>query len=335
MIIALLAISFGIVRVHNKRAARDAATENPVTPVAAIPTPPPPSPIVPQPVDTQPEPKQTKPEPKISPKPVLPGATPASKPEPVQPDAIVLELSAQERTNVVFETAGQPTETLALLPGESATLRAKKEAKLIVGNSAALAARLNGKPLSFGGSRRAGEFVITPAGIDESRSVTGPEARASLAQEAAAAFGTDEARGRGNKNTIGTAARQRELAQTPTAARLLIESPAVPDFVTVIVRADNEVLFRRDATASPPEGFGQRRLLSSGVPTSPLAEERLLPSGAHTLQVNILLGASKLGQAQEVSADFNGKDRRKLLIQFTGAARGGERGGGRYTVTLE
>jgi hypothetical protein len=330
MIIALLAISFGIVRVRNRRLAQDAAIKSVAAPVAAIPTPPPA--VIPQAADTQPAPKQPEPEQRTSSK---PAATPAAKPEPVPPDAIVLELNAQERTNVVFETAGQPTETLVLLPGESATLRAKKEATLILGNPAALQVKLNGKTLSFGAGRRPGEFVVTPDGIDESRSVIGAGAKASLAQEAAAAFGTDEARGRGNRNTIGTAARQRELAQTPTAARLLIESPAVPDFVTVIVRADNEILFRRDATGSPPAGFGQRRLLSVGVPASPLAEERLLPSGAHTLQVSILLGAARLGQAQEVSADFNAKDRRKLLIQFTGPARGLERGGGRFTISLE
>src|SRR4029077_12775606 len=99
-------------------------------------------------------------------------ASPISKPEAAEPDTIALEISALENANIVFRTAGQPTETLAMTPGESATLRAQKEGTLVVSNTAAFQAKLNGKPLSFGAGQRAGEFLITPDGIDENRSVT-------------------------------------------------------------------------------------------------------------------------------------------------------------------
>jgi hypothetical protein len=239
-------------------------------------------------------------------------------------DAIALELTAQGRANVVFRTEGQPTETLTMAPGESATLHAEKQASLIVNNASVLQAKLNGKALSFGNAG-AGQFVITPEGIDFSRSHFGR-----------VAAGPDGVETQGNRNAIGTAARQRELTQAADSVRLLIKSPAIPEVLTLIVQADNEILFRRDSTAVPPKGLqaGQRQLFAPGVPTTAFADERLLPPGLHTLQVSMLLGRVRLGPPQEIMADFNPKDRRTLLIEFASGPQRGQRGANRFNATL-
>jgi hypothetical protein len=268
-------------------------------------------------------------------------APPISKPEAAEPDTIALEISALENANIVFRTAGQPTETLAMTPGESATLRAQKEGTLVVSNTAAFQAKLNGKPLSFGPGQRAGEFLITPDGIDETRSVTGASSLPSSPPAAPPASDpppqADSAPLAHSARNIGSLPRQLELVQAANSVRLVIKSPAIPEFVTVIVRADSEVLFRREATALPPEGFeeGLRRV-EGAVPTTALSEERLLPPGSHTLDVTILLGRTRLGQTQEISAQLSPKDRRTLLIQFpANPVRAGQRGAARFTITLD
>jgi hypothetical protein len=268
-------------------------------------------------------------------------ASPISKPEAAEPDTIALGISALENTNIVFRAAGQPTESLAMAPGESATLRAEKEGTLIVSNTAALQAKLNGKPLSFGPGQRAGEFLITPHGIDESRSVIGASSSPSSPSSSPAALApppqADSSPAARDARNIGSLPRQLELIRTANSVRLVVKSPAIPEFVTVIVRADNEVLFRREATALPPEGFeeGLRRF-EGAVSTIPLSEERLLPPGSHTLDVTILLGRTRLGQTQEITAEFSPKDRRSLLIQFAAnPVRAGQRGAARFSITLD
>jgi serine/threonine-protein kinase len=177
---------------------------------------------------------------------------------------------------------------------------------------------------------------ITPDGIDNSRSVASTPSPPAAASDTPAPADTGAA-ARGGRNTIGSPLRQRELKQAANSVRLVIKSPAVPEFLTVIVRVDNEILFRRDATALPPEGLeeGKRRFQAAG-PSIPLSEERLLPPGSHMLQVTVLRGRLRLGQAQEISADFNPKDRRTLLIEFgANAPRAGQRGAGRFSISLE
>ena len=106
----------------------------------------------------------------------------------------------------------------------------------------------------------------------------------------------------------------------------------------MVVRADGEILFRRDATAPPPEaGSGQRRFQFAGVPTIAVSDERLLPPGSHTLQVNILSGGTRIGLPQEVTSDFKASDRRTLSIQLLGTPQraAGQRGATRFTANLE
>src|SRR5262249_4730473 len=91
-----------------------------------------------------------------------------SKPETVKPDTLALEIHALQAADMLFRSDGQPTEPLSMMQGESATLRADKEGTLILSNTAALSAKLNGKPLSFGAGMHSGEFVITRDGIDAS-----------------------------------------------------------------------------------------------------------------------------------------------------------------------
>jgi hypothetical protein len=230
--------------------------------------------------------------------------------------------------NVVFRAQGKPTQTLLMRPGESSTLQADKEATLIVTNAGALQARLNGKPMPFP-TTGAGQFVVTPQGIETSRS---------LMARGAPEPSDDTVAEKGNRNTIGSQARQRELAQAPDSVHLLIKCPAIPEFLSVVVRSDNDVLFRRDPTATPPEGqeTGQRRFQFGAAPTVPFEDERLLPPGAHKLQVVILVGKTRFGQAQEVKADFNPRDRHTLTIQLLSAAqRAGQRAANRFTITLE
>jgi hypothetical protein len=263
-----------------------------------------------------------------------------SKPETVKPDTIALEIHALDHADIIFRVDGQPTETLSMMPGESATLRAEKEGTLIVSNTSALSARLNGKPLSFGPGMRAGEFVITRDGIDASRSVTGvapnPPSPAPAIETPPPAEGETEPGGA--RNPLASPLRQRELMQAANSVRLVIKSPAIPEFLTVLVRADNEILFRREATALPPDGIEEGpRKFKAALATTPLSEERLIPPGSHTLQVAIFLGRTRLGQAQEISTEFNPKDRRTLLIEFAAnPMRAGQRGAaGRFSIELE
>ncbi len=123
---------------------------------------------------------------------------------------------------------------------------------------------------------------------------------------------------RGNRNALGSVLRQRQLAQAADSARLLITSPKIAEFMTIVVRVDNRVLFRRDATAPVPASLeeGRRRGQFIGISTIPLAEERLIPPGEHMLQVNILLGARRLGESEEVIGQFNPGQRRTLDIEF-------------------
>ncbi len=228
----------------------------------------------------------------------------------------------------VFRTQGQPTQTLAMKPGDSVTLHGKKEATLTVSNAAALQAKLNGKILALGAVHGSGQFVITPKGLDESwGSPPAAGARSSTSPDTAPLHLTrDTASSRGNRGFIGSPARQKELAQSATSGRLVIKSPAVAEFLTVIVRVDNGFFFRRDATAAPPAGLenGRGRLQTGEIPTTPLAEERLLPPGAHTFQVSVLLGTTRVGQVQELTTQFDPGQRRTLLIQFQ---RDNQRGG--------
>jgi serine/threonine-protein kinase len=310
--VALLAL-FGLIRMR----LQPTAPPPPAPAAAALPAPtPPPVP------ETQPEPKPAE-------TPVQPTAKAAPPPAVTNPDAIALEISAQAPVNVVFRAQGKPTQTLLMRPGESSTLLADKEATLVVTNAGALQARLNGKSIAFP-TTGAGQFVITSQGIDTSRSLMSKGAPPESSDDTVAA--------RGNRNTIGSPARQKELAQARDSVHLLIKCPAIPEFLSVVVRSDNDILFRRDPTATPPDGqeTGQRRFQFGDVPTVPFADERLLPPGSHKLQVVILLGKTRFGQTQEIKANFSPSDSHTLTIQLlTAAQRAGQRGANRFTITLE
>ena len=264
-----------------------------------------------------PAPPQLSPPPAVQPTPVAP-PTSVQKAEPPRTDAITLELSARERTNIVFRSDGQPDETLLMKAGDSATLHAKKKAALIVTNPAALQAKLNGKPISLGDRRRASEWVVTPDSIDES---LGRLPQGNTSRE---------------RGALGSPDRQKELAQSSDSVRLLIKSSSVPDFFTLVVRVDNDVLFRRDAIAAPPTGFNeiQRRLVTGPVSVVPLAEERLMPSGPHTIHVSASSGYIPQGRA-EVSATFDAGEKRTLLIQVASEPQRGLGAISRLQATLQ
>lgn len=252
----------------------------------------------------QPPPQPLPPPAAVAPEPVAP-PTNVEKLETPKTDTITLELSAHDRTNIVFRSEGQPDETLIMKGGDSAILHAKAEAVLIATNPGALQVKLNGKPVSLGDRRRASEWVVTPDGIDESpgRLVQGNTLR--------------------GRETLGSPDRQKELAQSPASVRLLFKSSSIPDFVTLDVRVDNESLFRRDSTALPPTGFNPVQKLFDTGPVSlvPLAEERLIPSGHHTVHVTATVGYVPMGRA-EVRANFHPGQQRTVLIEFSKPQRG-------------
>jgi hypothetical protein len=240
----------------------------------------------------------------------------------------------------VFEAPGQPTQTLLMQPGEFASLKADKQATLIVTNAGAMEVVLNGKAVSLGTERRGGRFDVTPDSIEPfmGRAARGnapvPGVPGSIPDLSGLAniFG-----GRGNPNALGTPARQKELAQASDSVRLLIKSPAVPEFLTLLVRVDNAILFRRDATAPAPEGFDQipRRFPAGSIQTVPLAEERLIPPGSHQIQASLLFGTARIGQVQDLTAEFSPGQRQSLLIEVVMETPRSRGGNPRLRLTLE
>src|SRR5262249_49903954 len=98
-----------------------------------------------------------------------------TKPSPVKSPAaektqtpkfagVNLELTATQRTTVVFESEGHPTEALTMKPGDTTTLHADQQATLTASNTTVLEAKLNGKPVAFP-DQRAGRFTVTADGI--------------------------------------------------------------------------------------------------------------------------------------------------------------------------
>jgi serine/threonine protein kinase len=283
---------------------------------------------------------QTPPNAALNPPPPLPPATtevakeaPKSvptKPNPVKTPAaektqtpkfvgVNLELTASQRTTVVFETEGHPTEALTMKPGDTTTLHADQQATLTASNTTVLSAKLNGKPVSFP-DQRAGRFTVTADGIRLATPIAGIGAGTGMVPGIDLSHITDfaNALGRGNATAIGNAARQKELAQAATSVHLLIKSSGIPDFLTLVVRVDDTILFRREATAPVPDGLNQlpRRYPTTPVSTVPLAEERLLPPGSHHLQVSLLIGAVRLGQSQDLTSDFAPGQKQSLAIEF-------------------
>jgi serine/threonine-protein kinase len=314
-----------------------AASRGEQQPAAApvIPPPPPPEPIRPKTADRITEPTKNVP-PKAS---TSKGR--AEKSQPSKSEGIVLELTAQGRTNVVFESEGHPTEALNMKPGDSTTLRADQQASLTLNNPGALQLKLNGREISLG-ERRAGRFTVTPEGIEPYRGHPGNIPIPGLPKGSIPDFsGIGESiAGRINANMLGTPARQKELAQSATSVRLVIKSSAIPEFLTLVVRVDNAILFRREATAPIPEGLNQipRKYPTDGIATVPLTEERLIPPGSHQLQVSLLQGNARFGQAQDLTAEFSAGQRQNLSIELIRENQAGSvRGGGlpRLRVTLE
>jgi serine/threonine-protein kinase len=261
-------------------------------------------------------------------------ALPATPAPPPTSDAITLEITAKNRSSVVFNTEGQPGQNLNMRAGDSVTLHAAQAATLIVSDPTALDAKLNGKPISLA----RGPLRVTPEGL---KSLIPP-----VAQGVPAVLPTVPGLppdlpgpgGAGNRNVIGGPQRQKELAQDASSVRLLISSPALPEFVTLLVRMDDALLFRREATEEPPAGVleARRRFQINSAPTFPLAVERLLPPGMHNFQVSILLGTGRLGQAEEVSGQFDPGSRHTLTVQLGRETPRGERGNAnRFTIRLD
>jgi hypothetical protein len=179
---------------------------------------------------------------------------------------------------------------------------------------------LNGQPISLG-TGRGGNFVITSEGVDESRSSSA----------------------RGGRNIIGSPAAQRELAKVAGAVPIAIKSSAFPEFLTLVVRLDDAVFFRREATEVAPPGAnegreGRRRAQANQIHALSLSEERLVPPGHHKIQLTVSLGPGRPSQTRELEGDFESGKRRALNIEFPREPdRGGanERLVNRMMVTLE
>src|SRR5262249_10479006 len=156
---------------------------------------------------------------------------------------------------------------------------AQRQANLIVSNRSALQWTLNGKTISFGDDSRGGEFLITPEAIEDRV----PFPPAPLSPE------VDPGRvGAARGNGLSSVGSQQELAQSPASGKVFIACDALPDLVTLMVRMDGVLLFRRDAPILPGTVDGLKELQTGGS-TAPLMVERFLPSGMHTLQVTALL----------------------------------------------
>jgi hypothetical protein len=158
-------------------------------------------------------------------------------------------------------------------------------------------------------------------------------------QAAIPAPAEDELPDPSNRNAIGSPTRQKELAQSYNSARLLITSPAVPEFLTIIVSVDNELLYRHVATAAPVFVLenGQRRLEPRAAGAIPLAEELALPPGRHKFRVHILMAARRVGRPQEVADRFFSGQRHTLDIQFFPLPQGSgdpEGNDNRFSVSL-
>jgi hypothetical protein len=269
-----------------------------------------------------------------------------------KPDKIALELSATQKATVIFRAEGQPMGTFAMKPGESIKLQADQEANLFVDNPTALKAKLNGKEISLGEKKLPRQIVLTPQGIDESRSqehwadferkmrelkmhVPQVALPAPPATSGATRYSESEMDAAARAG-IGSRARQRELAQTPGSARVFLTSPGIPEILTVIVRVDNETLFRRDGRALQREP-GQGKIQLREIRPIPLNEELFLPPGAKTFQVYIGYASRRLGAMETVSGEFRTGQRRTLRIELKreAAAGSGERTGHPFTLTLE
>jgi serine/threonine protein kinase len=277
-----------------------------------------------------------------------------AKPATVKSAKIMLDLKASDRATIVFRSEGQPTGTYLMKPGDSLSLQAQKEAELFTDNPTALSAKLNGREISFGDQRQPRQIVLTPQGIDEARSQAPWKDFENKMRElrmrppvagvpgAPQGFGppppgseADFAAG-GTKGSLGSPGRQRELAQMADSARVLISCTAMPEFVTIMVRVGNELLFRRDGR--PPErGSGQGRAQLKEIPTVPLMEERFLPSGAKSFHVYLGYGSGsrRVGATQMVSGEFKPGQQRTLRIEVKPAAGSAPDRAHPFTVTLE
>jgi len=273
-----------------------------------------------------------------------PAAT-ATKGGKVAAKSVSLEIIATARATVVFRAEGQPTGSFSMKPGESIKLQAEKEATLFTDNPAALQVKLNGKKISLGDQNRGRQVVITPSGIDEKRSqepwadferrmreyggrFPGPPASPQSGFDA----------GPRGANAMGSPARQRELAQQPDSARVFITCAAVPEFVTIVIQVDNELLLRRDATTSALARDGSGKVVLRSLEMTPLAEERALPAGAHQFRVVVAGGGGRrMNAMQEISGEFKAGQRRTLRIELHADAAGAARDGNthRLGVTLE
>jgi hypothetical protein len=86
--------------------------------------------------------------------------------------AMRLQIRVTERAMVVLHPPGQPGATYQMRAGDEVKVEANEAATLFTDNAGAVHVKLNGKhlpPLGKGGEPR--QVVLTPVGIDESRSV--------------------------------------------------------------------------------------------------------------------------------------------------------------------
>lgn len=279
------------------------------------------------------------------------------KPLLTKSDKVKLEIQCVDRATVIFRGAGQPAGSYSMKPGESITLEADKEANFFTDNPGGLRVKLNGKELSLGEQRQPRQVTLTPEGIDETRSqepwanferrmrelakrppvVTVPFGPTppgeSLPPDTEGEFGSKKDKA----GSIGSPMRQKELSQTPGSARVFLSSPGIPEFLTLIVRVNGEILYRRDGNMRyfvRDDSRGKVQLKQ--LQTTPLAEERFLPPGANSFQVFIGWGSRRA--TQEVSGEFKAGQRRTLRIELhhdPQAAQAGQRVPAQFSVHLE
>jgi hypothetical protein len=250
--------------------------------------------------------------------------------------AIALLQTLKPKAEAPLNTGGSqavaPVESNPALPSNP-TLGARAQAGAAADKAAA--GKLSDNSVA---SVKAESPAATPQAIAESRGAA-PAAELPAPPAPETNLPDNEAATTGNRNVIGSIVNQKRLAQSANSARLVITSPAVPEFVSVVVRVDSTLLFRHEATTAPPvPEEGRRRAQSrAAIPIAPLAEERLLPPGQHQVQVNVVVGTRRIGQTEEVTGQFDPGQRRTLQIQFNPEAlRAGAagRGASPFSVTL-
>lgn len=263
-------------------------------------------------------------------------AAPLEKSQPPSDSKVRLEIRARERATVVYRAKGQPTATFAMKEGEHITLEAEEQAQIFTDNPPGIDITLNGKPLPPLGDRRSPrQVVITPAGIDEKRSpdpwkdfeTAMRELRKRSPGEHAGAPPLAEKPPMPpevpaeSHSMLGSAMMQRALQKNPQSARLTIASGGLPDFVSLVVRVDNQVLFRREGKPLSWEP-GRGKIEPDDIKLVSFEEVRFLPPGTRQIDIYLIAPTRRLSAQKSLSDEFKPGQRRTLRIEMERAAPG-------------